>query len=72
MMPLDGWDRWVRIPLRASMFLSWVGTDFCDKLITVLEDSYRVCLIVCDLATPKQGDLRPVWGVPTHKQKKVA
>ena len=54
------------------MFLSWVGTDFCDKLITVLEDSYRVCLIVCDLATPKQGDLRPVWGVPTHKQKKVA
>jgi hypothetical protein len=28
-----------------------VGSDHCDKLITRSEESYRVCLIVCDLET---------------------
>jgi len=33
---------WVRILLRTWIFVSGVGSDLCDELITHSEESYRV------------------------------
>ena len=46
----------VRIPLSAWVFVlvffvCCVGSDLCHELITRPEESYRVCLILCNLKT---------------------
>ena len=50
---------WVRIPLRAWIFVSCEccvlsGRGLCNKLITRQKESYRLwCVIVCDLETSR-------------------
>jgi len=60
---------WVRIPLRARIFVAhavcFVDSGLCDKMITHSEGIYRVCVCVrvcvyvsvCDLQSSKRGVL---------------
>jgi hypothetical protein len=70
---------WVRIPLGAWIFVSWVlcvVRGLCNELITRQEESYRLwCIVVCDLETlwmrrrwPAVGFLAPP---PPQKKKKL-
>ena len=61
----------VRIPLTGRRFslvfaVSGVGSVLCGVLITLAEESYRVC--VCVILKPQQrGGLDPNWAVATKK-----
>jgi hypothetical protein len=52
---------WVRIPPGAWMFVCCEccvlsGRGLCDELITLPEESYRLCcVVVCDLETSRMG-----------------
>jgi hypothetical protein len=47
-----------------------VGSSLCEELITRSEESYRVCLIVCDLETSNVRRPRPDWGSYATQKKK--
>jgi len=42
-----------------------VGSGHCDMLITRAEESYRLCLIVCN-EKPDRGGLGPIFSAVTH------
>jgi hypothetical protein len=44
-----------------------VGSGLCDELVTLLDESYRVFVSVCDLETSKRGSLSSSWAVVTQK-----
>jgi len=56
-----------RIPPRAQVF-SGVFCGLCDDLITGTEESYRVCLIACNLETSKRGTSAQV-GLLCYRKK---
>jgi hypothetical protein len=57
----------VLIPVRAWMFVSFVClfcvcSGLCDELIPHSEESYRLCMFVCDLGTSTMTHSRPQLG----------
>jgi hypothetical protein len=46
-----------------------VGSSLCGRLITGLEESYCVyVLVVCDPSAAKRGGLGPIWAVAPQKR----
>ena len=56
--------------VRLLCLLCYVGSDLCDDLITRSEESYRVCVKLCDVETPKMWGLDRVGMLPHRKKKK--
>ena len=69
---------WVRIPLRAWMFVSCEccvlsGRCLCDGLITRPGESYRLWrIVVCDLETSYARRLKPARGLQNTNPQWVA
>jgi len=48
------------------------GRGLCDKLITRLEENYRMwCVVVCDLETLKNEEAMTRIGSQRHNNKKI-
>ena len=45
------------------------GRGLCDKLISWPEESYRWCVIVCDLETPRMRRPGPLRAVASKRKK---
>jgi hypothetical protein len=53
-----------------------VGSGLCDELITLSEESYRVCVcvcvcvvLVCDVETSERDHLGPIWAVASQERE---
>ena len=66
----------VRIPFKTWAFSSLVyvvccvGGGLCDRVITRPEESYLMCVIMCDLKTSKESP-RPDLGYSAIKKKSI-
>ena len=55
--------------VRLLCLLCCVDSGLCDRLITILEESYRLCVIVCDLETSTVRRPGPDLGLLPHRKR---